>query len=88
MERKANKESMRKETCGACGLTHRKVEAQGIWYCPNAVCKGAGATWFRCSLKSYKDNRDGTHSVDKKELKWKGLLKNLRNRIFYFKGRK
>jgi hypothetical protein len=53
--------------CFYCDLESEKVEAQGIFYCPNALCNGPGASWFRCKLKSYKENPDGTESVDEEE---------------------
>lgn len=27
-------------TCYACGLSHKKVEGGGLWYCPNYACIG------------------------------------------------
>lgn len=55
--------------CRGCLLYDNKVEAGGIYYCPNPHCPSAGGAWFRRKLKSYKENPDGTHSVDEKE--WK-----------------
>jgi hypothetical protein len=60
------------ETCASCGTTDPSVEANGIWHCPNALCRGVGAHWFRRRLKSYKDNVDSTHSVNEDELQREG----------------
>jgi hypothetical protein len=52
-------------TCYYCKLTHATVEAGGVWYCPNPLCTGPGAAWFRASLKSYKEiGQSGKHTVD------------------------
>jgi len=32
--------------CYSCGLSHRTVEACGIWWCPNPGCFSSGASWF------------------------------------------
>lgn len=53
--------------CITCGLVHRKVEAGGIYYCPNPLCRVCGAAWFRASLPSMKENSNGTHTVDAEE---------------------
>lgn len=55
------------DTCQSCRVIHPAVECHGMWYCPNPRCKGAGGAWFRNRLDSYKENGDGTHSVDEKE---------------------
>jgi hypothetical protein len=60
------------ETCFSCGITDPRVEAIGIWHCPNALCGGCGAQWFRYTLDSYEDLGDGTHEVDEEELLLKG----------------
>lgn len=54
--------------CFYCGLRDGKVEAGGIWYCPNGHCPGPGGAWFRAKLKSYRDDGSG-HTVDGDE--WK-----------------
>lgn len=69
------------ETCFSCEIEHPSVEAQGIWYCPNALCRGSGGAWFRSNLDSYKDNGDGYHSVDEKEWLRKGKKYNKKNNI-------
>ena len=58
------------ETCSYCGLTHKKVEMNGFYHCPNRACFSSGTTWFRRTLKSYKEeeNQGGLISVDPEEL--------------------
>lgn len=70
-------------TCFSCGLFHEKVECQGIWHCPNALCLGCGGGWFRRTLDSYKecDDRSGMHTVDKTEWLKKGMYYNFENDI-------
>ncbi len=69
-------------TCFSCGLKHYKVECQGIWHCPNALCKGSGGGWFRRTLKSYKEIDDNQkHTVDEQEWRFKGIIYNLKNGI-------
>lgn len=55
------------ETCRSCGLQHKNVEARGIWHCPNWLCNSSGAYCWKRRLKSYKENEDGTFSIDWKE---------------------
>lgn len=64
-----------KEKCFSCGILHEEVECKGIYYCPNALCPGYGATWFRATLDSYEEDRYG-HIVCEKELEVKGKLHN------------
>jgi hypothetical protein len=52
--------------CFGCGLNHKKIEAAGIWYCPNPKCGSAGAAWFRSTLDSYEESGRG-HLVDEEE---------------------
>lgn len=59
-------------TCWYCGLHHTKVEASGVWYCPNPLCTGPGGAWFRTTLKSFKDEGQ-QHSVDPVEWLEQGL---------------
>ena len=54
-------------TCFYCGLADTKVEAGGIWWCPNFTCEGPGGHSHRRNLKSYVEHPDGTHTVDPKE---------------------
>lgn len=70
-------------TCFSCGLFHEKVEAQGIWYCPNALCMGCGGGWFRQTLKSYKELDDASrdHTVDHDEWLKKGIIHNREHKI-------
>lgn len=58
--------------CGACGCCSEKVEAGGIWHCPNPLCKGVGSAWFIRTLNSYR-NDDDCESCDMKERLEKGL---------------
>lgn len=68
-------------TCGSCGLLNPKVEARGIWHCPNALCQGSGGAWFRRTLKSYRDISASQHTVDEKEWRKKGREYNSKNKI-------
>ena len=57
------------ETCHYCGLTDDRVEAGGVYHCPNPICPGCGAAYWRKELcKSYKDLPNGNHTVDSEEL--------------------
>lgn len=76
-----------KYDCYYCGISHTEVEAQGIWYCPNNLCCGPGAAYFRSTLKSYKEDTH-RHYVNPMERRVKGFLRNLRKGIFYFKCEK
>lgn len=60
------------DVCGGCGLTGKGVEAGGIWACANPLCSATGASWFRATLKSYKD-QGSDHSVDPIEWTIMGL---------------
>ena len=60
------------DTCGYCGFTSSKVEAGGIHYCPNPLCTGPGAEWFRCKLGSFILLHD-THEVNVDEWFTKGV---------------
>jgi ribosomal protein L37AE/L43A len=51
-------------TCYYCKLGHKKVEAGGVWHCPNVACSGPGAHYHRRKLLSYKETGDGKHTVD------------------------
>lgn len=55
-------------TCYYCGLYDERVEAGGVWYCPNPICQGPGGAWFRRQLKSYREVEGGRHTVDTEEL--------------------
>jgi hypothetical protein len=61
-------------TCHYCELPHRLVEAGGLWYCPNVLCRGPGASSLRTQLKSYRDHGNG-YSVDPRELYTWGVRK-------------
>jgi hypothetical protein len=68
-------------TCFYCNLFHEKVEAEGIFYCPNALCTGPGGESFRSTLDSYKDIDDKSHCVDEDEWLKKGKQYNKKNNI-------
>ena len=56
-------------TCIGCGLTDKRVEAGGIYYCPNPACTAVGAYWARSKLKSFTPSDDGrTYRIDADEL--------------------
>lgn len=55
------------DTCYYCGVKHAQVEAEGMLHCPNLICPGPGASWFRHTLPSFKECSDGRHIVDKEE---------------------
>lgn len=55
-------------TCSYCGLSHQKVESNGLAFCPNVLCPGPGAYFFRSQLPSYTGFPNGKYSVDKDEL--------------------
>jgi hypothetical protein len=62
--------------CYFCGLSHKRVEAGGMWFCPNFTCMGPGNHGFRKrNLKSYKEVENQRHTVDDQE--WKELAENL-----------
>ncbi len=73
---------MTKHTCFSCGYEHEKVEAQGMWHCPNALCMGVGGVWFRYNLNSYKEiSSSNEHTVDEDEWLAKGILYNIEHKI-------
>lgn len=76
---KENKESF---TCFSCGLFHEKVEARGMWHCPNSLCRGSGGAWFRQRLDSYKElYPNGSHTINHAEWLKKGRQHNEDNGI-------
>jgi hypothetical protein len=63
--------------CFYCDLIHPKIEASGIWYCPNALCEGPGGAYFRSTLDSYQELEDEFgHTVDEDEYLTKGRAYN------------
>lgn len=50
-------------TCHYCGLQHERVEAGGVYYCPNRLCTGPGAWSHRKDLPSYKEDDQG-YTID------------------------
>ena len=71
---------MKKYKCFYCGLKHPKVECKGVFHCPNALCDGPGAAFFRSTLDSYVDH-GSTHTVDEDERLKKGKAHNKKNKI-------
>lgn len=69
--------------CFSCGYIDERVEAQGIWYCPNALCMGCGGGWFRQTLESYKETggENGSHTIDEEEWLKKGREYNTQKNI-------
>lgn len=60
--------------CYYCKLTHKDVEAGGMYYCPNVLCQGPGACRWREGLSSYDETGDdGRHTVDHREALIRGL---------------
>jgi ribosomal protein L37AE/L43A len=55
-------------TCYYCALRDDRVEAGGIWHCPNVLCTGPGAAHFRALRASFVEHSDGRHSVDEAEM--------------------
>lgn len=51
--------------CYSCGLSHPKVEAGGLWYCPNPGCRNAH--WFTAKLPSRRDDGPMSYTVDMEE---------------------
>lgn len=67
----------------SCGLIHPEVEASGMWYCPNALCKGVGGAWFRATLDSYVEcKKTHTHTIDEDEWQKKGKAYNKKHNIY------
>lgn len=78
------KENPKSYTCFSCGVQHEKVECQGIYYCPNALCMGCGGGWFRQTLNSYHEVQgapNGGHTVDYNEWLKKGTIHNKKHGI-------
>lgn len=44
------------EPCYYCGLENDRVEAGGVWYCPNRFCQGPGAFWLRTKAGYHGDD--------------------------------
>lgn len=51
------------QICRGCGLADDRVEAGGVWYCPNEVCTATGAQTHRMKLPSFRNGIDH-HIVD------------------------
>lgn len=60
--------------CYYCGLAHHRVEAGGMWHCPNIACHGPGNSYFRGKLPSTR-NEDNHQIVDDAE--WMKEVENL-----------
>jgi hypothetical protein len=62
------------DTCYYCKWKSNRVEAGGIYYCPNAYCPGPGGAWFRYTLNSYKEDKHcNRHTVSECEYYWKAM---------------
>jgi len=44
--------------CFACGLKDKRVEAGGLWFCPNPYCLGCGAFLLRTTRGYQTPNPD------------------------------
>lgn len=62
-------------TCFYCGLEHPRVEAGGLYFCPNTMCPGPGGHSHRAKLASYKEESwpKSGHTVDEEEWRRAGL---------------
>lgn len=49
--------------CHYCQLTHKEVEAGGLYYCPNPACLGPGAAPWRRMLPSYREIGHDRHTA-------------------------
>lgn len=56
------------ERCEYCDLLDREVEAGGIYHCPNPLCFGCGAWWFRVLTAGYANVDSHRHTVDVDEI--------------------
>lgn len=68
--------------CFSCGIESNKLEASGMWHCPNPRCTGSGAAWFRRNLKSFKEVGAFNHTVDPNELEYAAGLYEKSREIF------
>jgi hypothetical protein len=50
---------LRMEVCSGCGIEHPRVEAGGVWACPNVLCGMCGATHLKRNLPSAKKLKGG-----------------------------
>ncbi len=66
-ENKGKKVSIK--DCFYCACHDDKVEAGGMWHCPNPRCGGPGVAWFNRKLKSYKD-LGGSYTIDEAERRY------------------
>lgn len=51
-------------TCFACNLQDNLVEAGGIYHCPNPLCTGCGATYWKVENLKCKEFADGYEMLD------------------------
>lgn len=59
--------------CIYCGCHDERVEAGGMWFCPNPLCPGCGTHWFLRTLEWHQETR-GTYEVNREEWERKGRL--------------
>ena len=51
--------------CGGCGIQDKRVEAGGVYYCPNPLCAASGAGWVRSQMGFHaSEDRDGITPTD------------------------
>jgi hypothetical protein len=53
--------------CFSCGLVDSKIEAGGIYHCPNPFCHGCGATCWKTQNLTVSKTKDGIEITDMKE---------------------
>jgi hypothetical protein len=54
--------------CGGCGLKDSRVEAGGVYYCPNPACRASGASWFKHKLNTFENLDNSSYKVDPDDL--------------------
>lgn len=64
---------MSRKICFACGLEDESVEAGGLYHCPNPLCTGCGATYWKRENLDCKKTLDGIEISSKKEWITKAL---------------
>ena len=58
-------------TCHYCTLKDKNVECGGMFHCPNDLCTGPGAAYFRSTLQSFEEEGE-KHTVNEIEWLWRG----------------
>lgn len=64
--------------CGGCGIEDGRVEAGGIYYCPNPFCSATGATNVRveAGMQTYEAESGSSLMTDKGAWLWAWMLRN------------